>query len=393
MNVHNNSYGRSFGKLWIVIPVLLICLTGCGGGGKSAGAGNGSGSASNEGSAGPRDTTAPTVTSMSPGQQSQGIGINTKLTATFSEAMAPAQINSEYFRLTDGGASYIPGTVSYDTTNHIAVFTPAGTLVPFIRYTATIVTGIKDLDGNSLTRDFAWDFVTGATADSTAPAVIATIPSNSATNVPLNEKISSTFSKDIDSETLTPASFTVTGPGGTPVSGAVSYVDRTAVFKPTQGFLSNTTYTATINTNVLDLEANALPGNVTWNFTTGANRNLVTPVVNSTSPASGETNVAINSTINIAFSKPMDPTTITTANFIVTGPGTTPVIGTMAFDYTNNTAVFTRNNHLTTPVANPAPVTDLDASTTYTVTVATGVEDMGGNSPASNLVWSFTTAP
>ncbi len=392
MNIRKGSYGSVVSNLWLVMPFMLIFMTACGGGGGGNGSGTGNGSG-NAGRAGPIDTTAPTVTSMSPGQESQGIGINTKLTATFSEAMTAGQINGNNFRLTDGGASYIPGSVSYDSTNHIAVFTPSSSLIPSVRYTATIITGTEDLDGSPITKDFAWDFVAGTSTDSTAPAVIATIPANSATNVPLNGKISSTFSKDVDSTTLTPASFVVTGPGGAPVSGAVNYIDRTAVFTPAQALVSNTTYTATVNTNVVDLEGNTLPGNVAWNFTTGANRDVSAPVINSTSPASGDTNVAVNSTINIAFSEPMDPTTITTANFIVTGPGTTPVIGTMAFDASNNTAIFTRNNHLTTPVGNPPPVSNLDANTTYTVTVTAGVEDMESNSLGSSLVWSFTTAP
>ena len=57
---------------------------------------------------------------------------------------------------------------------NIAVFTPTGDLAPNTRYIATVVTGIKDLAGNPLTTDFAWDFVTGGTPDSTAPAVTST---------------------------------------------------------------------------------------------------------------------------------------------------------------------------------------------------------------------------
>jgi hypothetical protein len=90
----------------------------------------------------------------------------------------------------------------------------------------------------------------------------------------------------------------------------------------------------------------------------------------------------------------MNPVTITTANFTVTGPGDNPVIGTVAFDATSNTAIFTRINHLTTPVDfHITPVTNLDPSTTYTATLTTGVKDMAGNALASKLVWSFTTGP
>jgi hypothetical protein len=46
----------------------------------------------------------------------------------------------------------------------------------------------------------------------------------------------------------------------------------------------------------------------------------------------------------------MKPATITTANFTVTGPGTTPMIGTVTYNTSSNTATFTRNIHLTSPV-------------------------------------------
>jgi len=383
---------RIFNKMSFTAFILLAFLTGCGSGG-SGGGGTGSASARNGGSSGPPDTTVPTVTAMTPGEDSSGTGINSKLTATFSEAMVPAAINTDNFRLTDGVGA-IPGTVSYDTTNHIAVFIPTGGLAPNTRFTATIVTGIKDLGDNPLTTDFAWCFVTGGTADSTAPSVTFDIPVNAAASVAINRKISATFSEDMDTSTITPASFTVTGTGSSPVSGSVTYLGRTAIFTPTQNFASIAAYTATITTGVKDLAGNALQANVTLSFTTGASADVTAPYLISTSPANFQSGVAIGSTISVTLSEPMDLATITTANFAVTGPGSTPVIGTVAFDATNNTAIFTRINHLTTPVAfHPTPVSNLDPNTTYTATLITGAKDMAGNALASNVVWSFTTGP
>lgn len=373
-------------KLSWAVLALLVLAAGCGGGSGSAGRGAGS-------NAGPPDTTAPTVTGMTPGEDSSGTGTNSKLTATFSEPMVPAAINTANFRLTDG-TNAIAGTVSYDITNHIAVFAPVGSLAPNTRYTATVITGIKDLGNNPLTTDFAWCFVTGGSADVSAPGVVSAIPSSAATGMPVNSKLSATFSKDMDSSTLTPASFVVTGPGAAPVAGAVAYIGRTAVFSPAAGFASNTAYSATITTAASDLAGNALQANVVWSFTAGAAADSVAPFVVGTNPASAESGVAISRTINVTFSEPMDPLTITTANFAVTGPGTTPVIGTVAFDANSNTATFTRINHLTTPVAfHPTPVSYLEPNTTYTATILTGARDMAGNALANNLTWSFTTAP
>ena len=389
---------------------LLASLAGCGGGGGDE-TGSGGGGSGPPGPPGPPpETTVPTVTSMSPGEDSgiaadTGIGTNSKLTATLSEAMDPALITlidpvtgkPANFRLAQGDTA-IAGTASYDATNHIAIFTPAVVLAPNTKYTATIITGIKDLAGNPLTTDFAWCFTTDAIPDVTPPSVMFTIPANTVpvvVGVAVNRKITATFSEDMNSSTLTPASFTVTGPGPTPVSGTVTYSRRMAVFTPSTGLAPNTAYTATIGTGAMDLAGNPLQAaNAIWSFTTGAGADVTAPVVNVTFPASAATNVAISTAITVTFNEPMDPATITTANFAVTGPGTDLVVGTVAFDASNNTATFTRIKHLITPVDfHPTPVSNLDPVPIYTATLTTGARDLAGNALASNRVWSFTTAP
>lgn len=403
-------YAGIFDRKPIAALVLLALGAGCGGGGGGSGGGGG-------GQGPPPDLTVPTVSAMSPGEDTgggsgiPGIGTNSKLTATFSEAMAAALItamdpanpaNPANFRLSDGTMTngtinYLPGTVSYDATNHIAVFTPAGALLPNKRYTATIITGVKDLGNNPLTSDFAWCFTTDANQDFNPPSVTSTIPANAAPGVAVNRKISATFSEEMNSFTLTPANFTVKGPGATAVSGTVIYLGRTAVFTPAQELAALTLYTATITTGARDLAGNA-SANVAWTFTTGAagaNVDGNAPFLVSTSPANFASGVAINATIRVTLSEPMDPATITTANFGLTeGPGGTPVIGTVAFDATNNTATFTRIQHEITPAgSHDFPVSNLEPGTNYTATLTTGARDMAGNALAGNVVWSFTTAP
>ncbi len=362
--------------------LVLAGVVGCGGGGGGSGV-----------NLGPPDTTSPSVTGMTPGEDTAGVGTDSTLTATLSEAMIAGEISTDTFRVTDG-ISAIPGVVSFDAVNHIAVFTPTGDLAPNTRYTATIVTGIGDLAGNPLTTDFAWCFVTGGGADSSTPGITATFPSDAATDVATNQKIGVTFSTDMNSATITPASFVLTGPGGAPVSGAVTYIGRTAIFTPSRNLASHASYTATVTTAVLDLAGTVLPTNVTWMFATRAGADVIAPVVVSFDPASGASGVPISSTINVALSKPMDPATVTTATFTVTGPGDTPVIGIVAFNAASNTATFTRTNHLTTPVAfHPVPTSELEASTIYTAKLTTGAKDMAGNALVSDVMWSFTTAP
>ena len=119
---------------------------------------------------------------------------------------------------------------------------------------------------------------------------------------------------------------------------------------------------------------NALAANMVWSFTVGA-PDVAVPLVNSTSPLTSATGVAINKVVSIVFSEAMDPLTIN-ANTVTVMQGTTPVAGTVA--YSGTTATFT-------------PTNNLAASTNYTATVTTGVKDLAGNAIASNIVWSFTT--
>ena len=63
-----------------------------------------------------------------------------------------------------------------------------------------------------------------------APTVTAVAPLNNATGVAINTKIiTAAFSKAMNPATLTPASFTLACPAGTPVAGAVTYIAASSV--------------------------------------------------------------------------------------------------------------------------------------------------------------------
>src|ERR1700733_5781454 len=112
-------------------------------------------------------------------------------------------------------------------------------------------------------------------------------------------------------------------------------------------------------------------------FIAGCGQEVATvPAVVSTIPANGATNVAVNTPISVTFSIAMNPATLTTATFKVTGPGGAAVAGTVT--YSGVTATFT-----------PAAV--LAYGTIYTGTITTGAMDLGGASMFGNYGWTFTT--
>ena len=322
----------------------------------------------------------PTVTAVTPLNGATGVALNLKvITATFDQAMNPATIIAANFTVSGG----VTGTVSVDITGTIATFKiTSGNLTASTTYTATITTGVENLDDNAMASNFVWTFKTGAAPDLIPPTVISTIPLSGATGVPLNQIITATFSKAMAPLTVTtPPQFILQKTSGlVTVPGTVTYavIGNTASFTPTLNLLPSTNYTATIETGVTDLAGNHMVSNYVWTFTTGVASDTTPPTVKSTNPASSATGVCINGAINATFSKAMDPATINTATFTVTGPASAPVIGAVSLDVTGTIATFT-------------PALNLAASTPYTATITTGVTDLAGNALASDDVWSFTT--
>jgi ketosteroid isomerase-like protein len=307
----------------------------------------------------------PTVVSTIPANGATAVAVNTPISATFNHAMDPATITSATFTLTGPGTTPVAGTVSYTGTT--AAFTPTAVLATSTLYTATITTGAKDPTGAALAADFVWTFTTAA-----PPTVVSTIPVNAATAVAVNTAISATFSEAMNPATITSVTFTLAGPGATPVGGVVTYSGSTATFAPSAFLATGTLYTATITTGAKDPMGAALAANFTWTFTTA-----VPPTVVSTIPVNGATAVAANTPISATFSHAMDPATITSATFTLTGPGATPVSGTVT--YAGTTATFT-------------PTAILTTTTLYMATITTGAKDPTGAALAANFVWTFTTA-
>jgi len=214
------------------------------------------------------DVSAPTVSSTNPANAATGVSLNQKIAATFNKAMDSSTITTTTFTVKQGTTA-VAGTVSYAGTT--ATFTPTANLTGNLVFTATITTGAKDLAGNALASNFIWTFTTGTTSNTSAPTVTLTVPANAATGVGINQTINATFSTGMDPSTLNTGTFTVAGPGVTPVTGTVTYdaTSHIATLAPTSNLASNATFTATITTGAENLSGTPLAANVVWTFTTG----------------------------------------------------------------------------------------------------------------------------
>ncbi len=109
----------------------------------------------------------------------------------------------------------------------------------------------------------------------------------------------------------------------------------------------------------------------------------VCPLVVSTDPTNGATNIPLEKIIKVTFNEPMDPASITPSAISLQGVpsggrGFVDISGTVAYDGPTNTMSFT-------------PSARLVAKTTYTGTIATTVKDKMGNALQVAYVWSFNT--
>jgi hypothetical protein len=120
-------------------------------------------------SSSPTDTTAPTVTSTAPANGATRVALATNVSATFSEAMDGATLNTSTFTLVrQDTTTVVAAALTYDATTKKAVLDPNANLAEGATYIATVkggTNGAKDLAGNALTVDKVWSFTTEPVAE------------------------------------------------------------------------------------------------------------------------------------------------------------------------------------------------------------------------------------
>jgi hypothetical protein len=333
-------------------------------------------------------TPPPTVTVV-PANNAVGVPVTQVLTATFSEAMSCATLNSTTFSLAIGTTPVTGGTVN--CSGNVATLTPNAALAYRTTYTATITNGAQDQasQGVALT---VWSFTT----ITPVPTVTTTYPKDSspgvpAVNVPINSALSATFSEAMTPGTINSGTFLlVATTSGTAVNGVVTYTaaGSTATFAPIGGLAYNTNYTATITEGAEDPAGQTLANPYVWTFTTGS-PSTSPPTVISTIPVTPDptsdpvvpedVTVPLKQVVSATFSEAMDPATIIAANFTLTVEGSTTALhGSLSYAAVGDSLVF-------------VPTAPLLPSTTYTATITTGVTDLAGQPLASNYTWNFMT--
>lgn len=211
------------------------------------------------------------VTSTAPADTSTAVGTNTKVVAVFNRSMKSDTISSSSFTLQGAGETQAVGAVVYNADTQTAILTPNAELTASTVYTATVTTAVEDDTDTALLNNFVWSFTTGASVDNQVPTVSSNSPSDNATDVLRNTKVSVIFSEAIDPATLTAASFELSKDSNSSVvAGDLLYINpSTVVFTPDANLEDTVAYTLTLSTAILDLSGNSLALAMVG-FTTGS---------------------------------------------------------------------------------------------------------------------------
>lgn len=206
----------------------------------------------------------PEVMSVMPLDGAAGVKLDTNVTVQFNDNINTSTITSSTFSLRGGGRA-ISAERNYTSATKTAVLDPVRLLSAGTRYTATLTTGIKNIEGVSLANIYSWSFTTDE-----APTVVETYPEDDSFDIPTNVIITARFNEPMDDNTIDGTSFTLQGAG--PVAGVVTYngVTDTASLTPNENLLEDTLYTATITTLAKNANGTPLAQNKTWVFRTVA---------------------------------------------------------------------------------------------------------------------------
>jgi len=150
------------------------------------------------------DTTAPTISSITPAPGATSVDPATSVRVVFSEAMDSSTINASTIEVRTSGGVVVPATITYEASTRTAILTPISHLAMGANFTLVVRGGatdprVKDLLGNALAVTSTTAFSTGTgcpcsgwTESSTPSLVSAGDPSSVELGVKFRSSVNGT---------------------------------------------------------------------------------------------------------------------------------------------------------------------------------------------------------
>jgi hypothetical protein len=367
----------------------------------------------------------PAAASELPYPGSSSNPVTTDPSVTFTKAVVPSTLS---FTLADPEGA-VPGTVSFNSTNTVATFTPNSSLPAGTTITVS-VSGAEDQFGQTIA-PVTYTFITvqatpptgqcpcSIWTDSTVPA---TPDSGDASTVEVGVKFTPSKNGYIDgirfyksiantgthTGTLWTASGTKVATGTftgestlgweqlnftTPVAVTAGTTYVASYFAPNGHYsVTSAAFKSAVTNGPLSALASSTSANGLYLYGSDAfptnsynasnywvdvvfTPSAILPQVTSTYPVNGQTSVPPSTGLSFTFNEPVSANSI---SFSLTNSQGSSVPGTVSYNSSTNTATFT-------------PSSALPNATTYTGTVSAATDANGDNMTAA-YSWSFTTA-
>jgi hypothetical protein len=211
-------------------------------------------------------------------------------------------------------------------------------------------------------------------ADPLNPFVIRYVPNGGDSNVAPDVMVSATFNKPV----LGVGTFTFKLTRRDTDAWRAAYVaydaeTRTVSLVPQAPLDTDKTYVVTLSPEIVDTEGRPLVGTTSWMFAIAPD--TTPPAVTLTSPTTGATNVAVDTTIVATLSEAIAG--VTAASFFLEGPNG-PIAASVA--------LLSKTTVSLTPTVQLAPQTVYQASLTSTIVDIAGNPLMG-----APIAWTFKT--
>ncbi|MCA0455767.1 MAG: Ig-like domain-containing protein [Chloroflexi bacterium] len=308
------------------------------------------------------------VTDVLPKDGSFDIATDAAITVIFNRPVVPL-VSSEEAAALPSPITISPaveGTGEWLNTA-IYVFHPEPGFAGGSQYTVTVNPDLTAQDGATLEALYSWSFST------VEPMVVEVNPQAQATGILLTDSVQVKFNQAVD-HTSAEAAFSLTDTDtNTAVDGTFEWAEDSTGFRfiPAESLNIDTVYEAVLNAGVEAVGGGKATADETrWSFVTVPSAAII-----STDPQDGATDVYPYGSMTIYFASQMNVETLKDKIMIEPKPWRDPDYYYGDYDHSYN---------ISFPV---------EPSTTYTVTIAAGMEDVYGNAITEPRTITFTTAP
>ena len=304
--------------------------------------------------------TPPSILSVTPANNAVDVALRPTVEIVFSMAMNRSSVEAA----TSFGDDRAPVEFGTTWSDSIYRITPDADLAPGALHTVAISVSAESDDGEAVSAGWSTHFTTIA-----APTVVTTDPFDGDEQVSTHPEIVITFSEAMNHDSVEGAlSFTN---DREPIPYHVFWQGNNLRLEPEQDLPFNTDHTIALGTGAMSMRGIHLQAIFTLDFTT----QTLWPVVVSTFPEDGATDVALNPSVYIQISQDMDET-ISEAALAVD-----PAVG---MDFGDGWSAGGS-------VANISFDGNLAPSTLYTITVDAAAQGQGGETMQADYAFSFTT--